>query len=388
LLNRDVKSALSVIWLLLFAAAAPGAELRVDLNPPDHRHDILSPHSENWAWHEDSSGTRNFDGVAVTFRADANESLVPVLYKGLLDYDAHLAADGIALKNLRKDEGMNMMIHGLSPGMHTIVTYHNEMRDQEPVAFDVAVDGKPAVHDFMPTRRATNDYDVASVFLQVKATEGRDVVIHFQPVKAGANQGIIINGFAIDVPDPHKSAIKPAPANDDEHWPNEAPLTWAAPSNAMSHELYFGMDSNAVAVATTSSPEFKGKLKTASFPLPKLDHGTNYFWRVDEVDADGNVTRGEVWRFRVRFLAFPTAEGYGRFAAGGRGGRVIEVTNLKDYDVTKGEAVIPGSLRSAVEAEGPRTIVFRVSGIIWLMCSVPKASMCAGCVFRKLRGRH
>jgi len=100
--------------------------------------------------------------------------------------------------------------------------------------------------------------------------------------------------------------------------------------------------------------------------LPKLDPEQNYFWRVDEVDAAKNVTHGEVWHFRTRSLAFPTAEGYGRFARGGRNGRIIEVTNLEDYNAGKGEAVIPGSFRAAVEAEGPRTIIFRVSGIIHL----------------------
>lgn len=56
--------------------------------------------------------------------------------------------------------------------------------------------------------------------------------------------------------------------------------------------------------------------------------------------------------------AFPTAEGFGANTVGGRGGRVIEVTNLADSGA--------GSLRACAEATGARTCIFRMGGTIAL----------------------
>ena len=64
----------------------------------------------------------------------------------------------------------------------------------------------------------------------------------------------------------------------------------------------------------------------------------------------------------VSVPAFPGAEGFGAQSIGGRGGKVLFVTNLNDSG--------PGSLRAAVETAGPRTVIFRVSGTVALKSAI------------------
>ena len=70
------------------------------------------------------------------------------------------------------------------------------------------------------------------------------------------------------------------------------------------------------------------------------------------------VPRAEETATRQDSPAFAEAEGYGRGATGGRGGRTIVVDRLTDDG--------PGSLRAAVNASGPRIVVFRTGGAISL----------------------
>ena len=66
-----------------------------------------------------------------------------------------------------------------------------------------------------------------------------------------------------------------------------------------------------------------------------------------------------VTAFAQELPSFPGAEGHGRYTIGGRGGTVYRVTSLEDTNT-------PGTLRYAATQKGPRTIVFDVSGTIFL----------------------
>jgi hypothetical protein len=78
-------------------------------------------------------------------------------------------------------------------------------------------------------------------------------------------------------------------------------LKWGAGVSAVSHEVYFGTDADAVANADKNSPEYKGTkaLGDESFDPGKLAWFTQYFWRIDEVN-DLNPDSpwiGNLWNF-------------------------------------------------------------------------------------------
>jgi hypothetical protein len=92
-------------------------------------------------------------------------------------------------------------------------------------------------------------------------------------------------------------------------------LRWSAGDYAASHEVYFGTDANAVANATTSSPEYKGTkaLGDESYDPGKLAWYSTYFWRVDEVNSVNpeGPWIGNLWSFTTGdFIVIDDFEDY------------------------------------------------------------------------------
>jgi len=90
-------------------------------------------------------------------------------------------------------------------------------------------------------------------------------------------------------------------------------LTWTPADSAASHEFYFGTDKETVRNADSGSPEYKGSkaLDAENHDPGLLEADTTYYWRVDEVDDQGNVLTGPLWIFTTgSFLLVDDFESY------------------------------------------------------------------------------
>ena len=329
----------------------------------------------SWAVPRAESDTKSFDGgMTITITAGgaasavgSNWSKTDVETNGL-----RIIADEVLATNLDKGnmtqitEGSTSLIltiTGMTAGMHTLKAYHNNSdKNQTQPDIEVRVDGNVVATGVKFTSAARSNAEAGTSFITFNVTEGQPVVITYSTVpeagKTYTNTRVMINGLEFDVA--AIGATDPMPENHDFHAGTEegtVTFSWTAPEGVVSHKMVLGTDSAAVAAATTY--EYEGT--TAQYVKSGLSSMQKYWWRIDEVDGNGQVHQGQVWTFQPCQLAFPGAEGYGRYAIGGRGGMVYHVTNLS------GDKDTPGSLLyGLVNIDEPRYIVFDVSGIIEL----------------------
>jgi len=93
-----------------------------------------------------------------------------------------------------------------------------------------------------------------------------------------------------------------------------ASLSWSPGEKAAQHDVYFGIDKDAVADADTSDTTgiYRGRRGVTIYTPPEVEWGGgSYYWRIDEYNTDATISKGNVWTFTVTdFIGIDDIEDY------------------------------------------------------------------------------
>ena len=379
-------------FLILATTALHAVAQNIDFNMTNRQDaEVNEPDYIGWAVNQGTSESKTLEngltitvaaaGKANTLRAQWHKNTCTAGRNG--QTGLRLLGDGVAAfmadasnntPNLTDTPtGISVKLKGLKPGLHSLAAYHvykdpksgemptikvDVMRDQETVAAQTGM----AYANVKATASDLKMSDAAFSYIEFEVLETTQTitVTYTTEVETGRKYqttNVMLNGLLIDRSP--LTAMDPKPGHRDYHLDADDgsyTLEWTPAAVAVKHKLVVGTEQETVSQST----DYIYEGTDPAYTITGLSSSRYYFWRVDEVDADGRIHKGQVWSFRPRQLAFPGAEGYGRFATGGRGGKVYHVTTLSGGKE-------PGSLLYGLtEMNEPRYIVFDVSGVIEL----------------------
>ena len=102
-------------------------------------------------------------------------------------------------------------------------------------------------------------------------------------------------------------ASDPVPAVGATDVPLDVVLDWRGGREATSHEIYFSSDEQAVIDGTALVATVNG----TNYQVGSLEYGQRYYWKVNEISADGSFYEGDIWRFStVETMVVDDFEGY------------------------------------------------------------------------------
>lgn len=397
------------IWyafLLMATTAVQAVAQNIDFNMTGRQdNEVNEPDYIGWAVNQVPSESKTLDnGITVTVAAAGTANTLRAQWHKNTCLEgkngqtgSRLMGDGVMAFILDDSNNtpnltdtptsITVKLEGLKAGQHSLAAYHvhkdpksgdmptikvevtrNDMvvssEDSTTTIEQVAVASQTGVPYVNVKQKAAElkmaDATFSYVEFEVLSTTQSVTITYTTEVETGKTYqttNVILNGLLIDRSP--LTAMDPVPNHRDFHIDADDgsyTLQWAAATVAVGHKLVVGTDQETVSQSTDYI--YEGAEPT--YTLKGLNSSQYYYWRVDEVDAEGKVFKGQVWSFRPRQLAFPGAEGYGRYAIGGRGGKVYHVTSLNGGKE-------PGTLLYGLtEMNEPRYIVFDVSGIIEL----------------------
>jgi len=123
-------------------------------------------------------------------------------------------------------------------------------------------------------------------------------------------------------------AWNPSPSNGSTvDFLNVFPLTWTTGEKSVQHDVYLGLDKLAVTNANTSTGDiYQGRQDGNSFDKSPetLILNQTYYWRIDEINSDDTITKGNVWMFTVPdYLLVEDFEAYNDINEGEEGSNRI-----------------------------------------------------------------